>query len=49
MCSEELMVVPCGARIGGYCDWPSVWGLHQVSPHAVRAIMAPLHVWFHST
>ena len=27
ICSEELVVVLCGARIGSYCGWPSVWGL----------------------
>ena len=29
ICSEELVVVPCGAKIGGYCGWSSVWGLHH--------------------
>ena len=26
MCSEELVIVLCGARIGGHCGWPQCLG-----------------------
>ena len=45
------MVVLCEVkRIGGHCGWPQCLGPAPCKlVHMQGELMAPLHVWFHSS
>ena len=49
ICSEELVLVLCGARIGGHCGWPQCLGTAPVqcsTPHAgVYFCDDPIQSW----
>ena len=49
ICSEELVLVQCGARIGGHCGWPQCLGPAPVqcsTPHAgVYFCDDPIQSW----
>ena len=50
ICSDELVLVLCGARIGGLCGWPQCLGPAPVqgsTPHAeVYFCDNPIQPWY---